>query len=223
MKINLLMAALLATISTVASATPLVVGVGSSANAFPFGGSFANPTTYQQVYSHTSFGTAAVGISALSFTLRSGTVTDGTFTLDLSTTAKAVDALDTSIFANNVGPDQKQVFTGALAGELSDHTLTFTFAPFRYDPSAGNLLLNIATSGIPNSFVGFFKADDGDAGGVYSRAHDFGSGFEGYGLQTTFEVGAAPGVPEPAAWAMMAAGFALVGVAVRRRSTVVAA
>ena len=223
MKISLMAAALTVTISTIASATPLVVGVGSSANAFPFGGSFSSPTTYQQVYSHLSFGTAAVGISALSFTLYSGNVTAGNFTLSLSTTPKAVDGLDTSTFANNVGSDQKQVFTGTLAGELSGNTLAFTFAPFKYDPTAGNLLLNIATSGIPHNFVGFFKADNGDAGGVYSRAHDFGSGFEGYGLQTTFEVGAAPGVPEPASWAMMLAGFGLVGAAVRRRSTIVAA
>ncbi len=34
-----------------------------------------------------------------------------------------------------------------------------------------------------------------------------------------FKVGAA-GVPEPAAWAMMLAGFGLVGSAMRRRSTV---
>lgn len=206
-------------VASPALADTLTIGTGNSANAFPFGYSgTANPTTYQQVYAASAFGTAPLTISGLSFQRASGTVAQGTFTLSLSTTAKPVNGLDTSVFANNIGTDETQIFTGSLAGQLAGDTLGFTFAPFAYNPASGNLLVNINVTGFLASF-GSFVANNGDAGGAYSRAHDFGSGFAGYGLKTTFTTGpaAVPGVPEAGVWLMMIAGFGLVGGALRRR------
>ena len=40
---------------------------------------------------------------------------------------------------------------------------------------------------------------------------------------TTPNAGAAPGVPEPASWALMLGGFALLGTATRRRPATAAA
>ena len=49
-----------------------------------------------------------------------------------------------------------------------------------------------------------------------------GDGLYSIGEAEFFAAPAVPGVPEPAAWAMMIGGFALVGAAVRRRGAVLA-
>ncbi len=219
---SFLAATVAAVLASAAAATPLTIGTGTGGNAFPFGGSFnANPTTYQQVYASSSFGTSPVKITGISFVLQSGSVSSGTYSLSLSTTSKAVDGLDTSVFANNIGGDNTWIYSGTLAGQLSGGVLSFSFAPFTYKPSTGNLLLDVNVSGVPSGFSGFFLANNGDAGGLFSRAHDFGSQFDEWGLQTTFEVG--PGVPEPGVWLMMIGGFGLVGVTLRARKATTAA
>ena len=211
------LAILLAATSSIATAAPLVIGTGTGGNAFPFGGTNnPNPTTFQQVYNGALFGGPKT-ISSISFEKTSGVVSAGTYTLSLSTTTKAVDGLDTVNFANNIGANNTQLFSGTLAGQLSGNILSFAVPNFVFDPGQGNLLLNVSVSGVPTNFVGFFRANNGDAAGAFSRAHDFGTGFSGFGLVTTFDVGAAAVVPEPATWAMMIAGFGLAGAAMRRR------
>jgi hypothetical protein len=208
-----------------AVASTLVVGNGSSNNSFPFGGSYLpNPTTYQQIYAASKFGTAPISISSISFKLLSGTVADGTFTLSLSTSARTLTNLDGVDFASNVGADSKQIFSGTLAGQLVGDMLTFNFAPFNYDPTKGNLLLNVGVAGLIGNFganfTGTFAADTG-ATGTYSRATDFSAQIPtAIGLQTFFNVGAA--VPEPATWAMLVTGFGFVGYGMRRRAKLTA-
>lgn len=205
-----------------AGAASLTIGSGNSNNAFPFGGSFLpNPTTYQQAYGASQFGAAPLVITGLSFRLLSGTVSIGNFTLGLSTTTRALTALDGANFASNVGADATQIYSGTLAGRLTGSTLAFDFAPFTYDPRTGNLLLNVNVTGLSGVFgdlVGFFAADTG-ATGIYSRATDFSAQIPtNIGLQTVFQVGpVAAAVPEPVTWATMLTGFGLVGAAVRRR------
>ncbi len=72
--------------------------------------------------------------------------------MNLSTTAKAPDALSPT-FAANVGPDEKQVFSGPLQVDVvssssSDEPQSFEIVinfqvPFLYNPAKGNLLVDI--------------------------------------------------------------------------------
>src|SRR5258707_6677827 len=67
--------------------------------------------------------------------------------ISLSTTAKSVDGLS-STFAENVGADSTVVVNGSIALSSNDAGVPFTTRialsqPFHYNPSAGNLLLDI--------------------------------------------------------------------------------
>lgn len=53
----------------------------------------------------------------------------------------------------------------------------------------------------------------GGGGNIYQSMRTYGEGF----VQVTYTYDAAPGIPEPATWAFMIAGFGAVGVAMRRR------
>lgn len=210
-----------------ALATPAIASVvvgapgdAGSGNCFPFG--CATGTTYQQVYDASNF-SAPLAINSLSFyntQYNSGTqhVNTGNYTISLSTTSKAVNGLDTTVFANNIGADDLTVFSGDLSGQTIvfggrlDIALTSTF---NYNPSGGNLLVNITYGGGSAGGV-FLDARNGTFGTISSRAQNFGSAYDSYGLVTGFDV-AGSTVPEPASWALMVAGFGLVGSALRRR------
>jgi hypothetical protein len=69
--------------------------------------------------------------------------------VNLSTTSKSPDRLS-STFAENVGPDDMPVFSGPLEASLTytggptNFEVIINFStPFRYDPSKGNLLVDI--------------------------------------------------------------------------------
>jgi hypothetical protein len=129
-------------------------------NSFPF-----NTTThrYQQVYTTAEFGSlpGPVFITQLAFRLDRGAVTFSStipnVQIDLSTTARSVEGpnLLSNNFANNVGADNVTVRTGPLSIASSsavpplattprafDILIPLT-TPFRYDPAAGNLLLDV--------------------------------------------------------------------------------
>ncbi len=81
---------------------------------------------------------------------------------------------------------------------------------FRFDPSLGNLLLDIAIE--PRGGPGFvlFDARNGDFGSLSSRAMNTGAGFESYGLVTEFLTTPFEPVPEPATFALMIGGLAML-------------
>jgi hypothetical protein len=134
---------------------------GSGANATPFGtGAISDPTQrLQQVYAASQFASPGgpILISQISFRpdgVRlpfSYVVPD--IQINLSTTSAAPDALSTT-FADNIGQDDTVVWprgplkfstaaTGPAEGPKDfDITVNLTTA-FRYDPAAGNLLLDV--------------------------------------------------------------------------------
>jgi hypothetical protein len=143
---------------------------GNSTNVFPFNprATGANTIRYQQVYGAGEFSPGRYVISQIAFRAEpSGTPftgTTGTLQVDLSTTGAAPDALSTT-FADNVGADNTTVFSGQWAlstanNGVFDLVLTLT-TPFEYDPSQGNLLLDVRNSGggtigvLNNVFVSF--------------------------------------------------------------------
>lgn len=229
--INLLAgAAIAAACAAGAQAGTYIVGAGAnSGNCFPFGctriGSGYASTLYQQVYASSDFG-GPLSITGLTFydsNFPSSPLNSGTYTISLSTTSAQVDNLNTTNFAQNIGADNAVLFSGALPSLTpgGSFTLPFTGA-FNYNPSNGNLLVNVDISG-PVDGNAYLNSYAGDANGIFSRADNFGSAFyTGYGLETGF-VTLAGGVPEPATWAMMLVGLGGLGVAMRSRRRRVAA
>jgi hypothetical protein len=197
-----------------------LIGTGTGANCFPFGCVAAGNagTIYQQVYSASYF-TSARTITGIDFLLAIvGELRAGQYDLYLSTTPVAVNALSpTSNFDANRGPDNTLVGTFSLAG-IAPAILSFSGFGFFYDPALGNLLLDIRVSGTgpPPRFeeAAYYRANIGDADGAFSRAHNFGAGFEDSGLQTQF-VGVAAAVPEPGTIVLVTTG--LLAIAIRRR------
>lgn len=199
----------------VASAT--VIGQDApSSNCFPFGCKADEGTRYQQVYDADEF-SGPIDIGGLEFFQDNnpgGQFNAGTFDFNLATTSRQVGNLDTSDFeANITGTNQDFATVELSGGDRSGFTVNGD--SYTYDPAEGNLLLDIQVDGIQE--VGesaFFDAYNGGADGRFSRAHDFGGGFEGYGLKTEFET--AQAVPAPASLGLL--GLGLVGFAARFRT-----
>jgi hypothetical protein len=199
-----------------ASADPLTIGLPAdtaSGNCFPFG---CGPgDRYQQVYSSSEFPTSlSIGMIEFFHTVTpGGNLNSGTYTFYFSTTTTSVDGLDTTVFDNNLGPDNQLFGVFVLTGGAAPSVLPFSGTSFSYDPTLGNLLLDIQISGI-SSGNSYFDARNGTAGGVFSRAHNFGSGFSGYGLVTRFSSGTS--VPEPSTLLLLGLGLAGVGLLHKR-------
>jgi hypothetical protein len=210
-----------------AYADPVVVGkVGDGYNCFPFGcgqHQAAAASRYQQVYNSAAFAGPML-IDEIQFFRSFGSITNtGSYFFYLSTTGKAVDRLDTTNFDLNVGLDRVLFSVVEFTGSASAPILSIIGSnPFRYDPRLGNLLLDIVIPGGAVSNSGeeavYFAAHNENADGVFSRAHNFGTGFEGYGLVTRFVDSAAP-VPEPATLGLLGVGLIAVAARLRRGQT----
>jgi hypothetical protein len=144
------------TIMLLPPATTLVIGLPATpgnGNCFPFGCGYNSE--YQQIYTESAFtGLGPVRITQLLFyntQFNNGAfaMNSGTWTISLSTTSKDWNTLS-STFASNIGPDNQIVFSGNLSQPWSfPKTMTITLTnPFVYDPSQGNLLMDIITQGV---------------------------------------------------------------------------
>lgn len=183
-------------------AAEVIIGENApSRNLLPFGGT--GFTRYQQVYSATEF-PGPLSINGVKFFNNPlvpefpSTLSIGTLNFEFSVTAKEVDGLDTVNLENNVTSVVLGYGTLELDGE-QERDLIVNITPFSYDPSLGNLLMDIKTpTGLTRvGFPAFFSSYDPDegisAGGIFSRAMDGGwEGYEGYGLKTAFLIGTTP-------------------------------
>lgn len=194
-----------------------LIGTNTGPNCFPFG--CPSGTRYQQVYAASNFASAFY-INSFSFfnsTDQDDYLVSGMFKFYLSTTSKAVDALSTD-FDSNRGLDNTLFATYTLTGGLVPGGLTFFGTPFLYNPASGNLLIDMVITDISNPHASVnLDAMARDAGGLFSRMHDFGSGFAGYGLVTEFNGTPTNVVPEPSTVFLLGTGLILLGVPAWRR------
>jgi hypothetical protein len=132
---------------------------GSSDNAFPFSTDYSgfSAMRYQQVYGADAFGASPLTIYGLAFR-PDGTfggafsTTLGNVSISLSTTTATPTTLSTN-FAANEGADLTLLHSGALDlssaftgpdGGPKDFDVIIMFdTPFTYDPTAGDLLLEV--------------------------------------------------------------------------------
>ncbi len=212
-------------LATAAHATDLTVGVdGEAATCKPFTCGFGLGT-YQQFYAASAFTNGPMVIDAVSFFLDDKTVRSGrgdilSFRLEFYTTPKVFagrdeggpDFLDLD---NNLGTLLSD-FGQFLVSGVTPDVLTFTGPAFTYDPTAGNLLMQVTPLFASAGFDGAFLQSD-SSGAVTWRVLPLE--FTGIGLVTRFSspTPAVGGVPEPGTWALMLLGFGAAGAAIRRR------
>jgi hypothetical protein len=189
-----------------------------------------------------SFGSAPMTISAASFRY-DAQVSDFYFpTMDFNFgsdflvqigTATNSMANRSTTFAANLGADTETVLSGAQtitmavdghAGQTKGFGITFNFlTPFNYDPSKGDLVLDMYLPDVglyaDMDYVPDYVPAASQLGVVYAGDHSATGGVYSGGpvTQFTFAPLVAGGVPEPASWALMIAGLGGVGAALRRR------
>jgi hypothetical protein len=212
---------------------------GEISNVWPFDNPF-NSMRYQQVFDASAFGQLAPGgefITQIAF--RPDAIFGDAFStlfpdiqINLSTSLAGPDGLSTT-FMDNVGADDTEVFargplflssadTGPVPRDF-DIVITLT-TPFLYDPSAGNLLLDVRNF-VPVSTTPFDAVEM--MGDSVSRRFAFdvndpnaiAGGGPTIGLITQF-VTPSTSVPEPGTALLMLAGAgSLFGLRqLRRRS-----
>jgi hypothetical protein len=180
-------------------------------NCFPFDCGYTGE--YQQVYGSSAF-SGPTTINTIEFFLTPSSPVSSnlsSFTLSFYLTNKAVDGLSTSPSANET------TLLSSFGTFIPGTSYSFTGNSFTYDPSLGNLLLDITTPGAPNGGNAFyFSSVTGDAMSNLYRSGGTGALTTGSnGLVTRFSQVEA--VPEPATWAMMLLGFGAMGFSLRRR------
>ena len=226
-------------------ANALIIGTPDTISFIPFGGLSSelkqllntDPTVvpqYQQVYNKDAFG-GPLMITQLQFFqfdppgASSSALLGGTFNIRLSTTTKSMNGLaccDNISLDTNRGSDEVAF---ALNEVLADNDLvgTLTFSgttPFIYDPSEGNLLIDMQVDGYdPNNAVGDLVMDNtrrffqqttdtiGEGDPLVSLASNWdGLNNMGVGLVTGF-------VPEPSTFFLMSSGLLVLGLLPKRR------
>jgi hypothetical protein len=145
--------------------------------------------------------------------------------IDLSTTAKAPDALS-PIFAQNVGADDRVVLSGPLSIRAPGPSLGWDVHiplthPFFYLPSSGNLLLDVRNFGGGSTTYFDAQVTVGDSVAAVQAYTGDGTGSVDSttglphtgGLVTLFEV---TPVPEPSPRSLLLLGVCAVALAARR-------
>jgi hypothetical protein len=195
--------------STVFAAFPttnITIGTPESENGFPFDFTYDAGTRYQQVYAASNFpGPEMIaGITFFDTVDPGAEFQTADYTFMLSTSNFTVNNLNTANLDTNPGPDAQLFAVEHLSG-ITGASFTITGTPFVYEPAHGDLLLDIVRANAQTTFA-FPRGLDamvGDSNGLFSRADNFGSGYENYGLVTGFSL---MPVPEPSALSLFAIG-----------------
>lgn len=206
--------ALFASVLAMAPASAAIVNFGTNTQGDCTFGCVAR---YQQIYSAATFGTQAIDISSVSFFAYQSGTSNASFRMTISTAAATEAAGLNTTFASNVGADAAVFATTSFGSITANQLLSFN-GSFTYDPTMGDLLIDIervsGSAGLPYLWASF-ETD-------YQRAYSFGSNTmadaanqSGYGNRTQFAYDLAQQVPEPSALALVAIG--LLGAAAARR------
>ena len=211
---------------------------GNANNGYPFNVDFFGVTSqrYQQVYNASDFGAVSgpALITAIAFRPDAGqgnafTSTLANVQINLSTTSSSAGSIS-STFASNVGADDTIVRSGALTLSSADTpvaggTRAFDIVinlttPFLYDPSLGNLLLDVRnfSGGATTQFDAAFTASDSVARSFYDPASSPTGATDSIGLVTQFTFEGAVVAPLPGALAGGMVLMGLVGAKRRRRA-----
>lgn len=204
-------------------ADSITLGTDNGGNADPFAGAFSGfpGTEYQEAYAASDF-SGPISITSINFFLEpsySGTtLTSATYQVSLSTIATNVDDLSDTDLESNLGADEAVFSTVSLSGTAPE-TLTFTGGLFLYDPSLGNLLLDIQISNNTSDGSAAFEDGDGDGPPGIVRYSNLYNGTTGYGMVTEFDYSTSNNlsnldIPEPSTLILFACGLA--GLFVRR-------
>jgi hypothetical protein len=195
-----------------AFAGTIVVGANNGGNCDPFscpglGGGIE--TEYQQVYASSQFPGTFVIDSIDFFQAMAGASDAATYQISFSITGQAVGGLSTTL-SNNIGVNS-QVFGTFTISSSPASLLTFTGTPYTYDPSEGNLLMDVVITGESGPGTASWDEREADSSGaVTSRAYSGTfSEADTEGLVTQFD---GSSVPEPSSFQFVT--LVMIGLAV---------
>jgi hypothetical protein len=206
-------------------ADSVLLGTDNGGSADPFAGPFPGfaGTQYQEAYAGSDF-LEPILITGIDFFLQpgsTGSLYGGTYQLSLSTVTANIANLSETNLAGNPGANNTVFTTVTLAG-AAPNTLAFDGGPFYYDPSMGNLLLNIQVSNPSGGGSAIFEDGAGTGPTGIVRYSNFYNGTAGYGLVTEFIGSSSRGLtsldtPEPPTLIMLGCGLAGLFVGLWRR------
>jgi hypothetical protein len=197
----------------------VTVGAANGGNCYPFScGPTDGVTEYQEAYNQNAFAGVqtfnTVSFSKFTAFVPGASMDTGTYAVSFYLSTEPVGSLSSNL-STNEGAFLGSLGTFTLSGPMPS-VLSLTGSTISYDPSQGDLLMDVGISN-GTSFSGayneFFNADT--TGTEVSRAWvstiDGSFGDTTGALQTTFSMG----VPEPATWAMMLFGVGAIGASLR--------
>lgn len=199
------------------------VGTSDHANSFPFGAwARQGGVRFQQVFNASAFN-GPTTFNSISFfkdiAVATGTSDTATYTISFSTTSRSSTTLSLT-FNDNVTAPQKLFGTFTTAAAQPD-VLSFIGTQFSYDPTMGNLLMDVTMDKLIQSGTGYpgFQASYGfgPTARVFSNDSTFGYA-DTLAPVVRFDLVNSAAVPEPATWAMMILGFSIIGYALRRKT-----